>query len=167
MDQEHKVKIDDACRAAEEFTNLYYENLDRRRHLMSKFYLDTGVMVWNGNGVNGKDMIHKLFMELPASESNLLSVDSHPILGKTNCIYVTGNDFRFLQLIPVHLDAAVGNQRTVLIQAAGFVTFQGKAGVPFQQNFMVTAEGDKWKIVSDCFRFQEVVQMPAESKAKF
>ncbi|XP_046390290.1 NTF2-related export protein isoform X2 [Ischnura elegans] len=118
-----------------------------RRHimkLMSKFYLDTGVMVWNGNGAVGKEMIQKLFMELPASESSLTSMDSHPML-----------------------DAAVGTQQTVLIQVAGFIKFQDKLGLPFQQNFMVTAEGDKWKIVNDCFRFQEVVESLGGGKPKF
>ncbi|XP_071439776.1 NTF2-related export protein [Hetaerina americana] len=143
MDQELKVKVDDACRAAEEFTKLYYENLDRRRHMMSKYYLDCGVVVWNGNGVIGKDMIQNLFMELPASESTLTSVDSHPIL-----------------------DAAVGTQQTVLIQVAGFIKFQDKLVQPFQQNFMVTAEGDKWKIVNDCFRFQEVIEPSEDAKPR-
>lgn len=53
-------------------------------------------------------------------------------------------------------EVAVGNQLTFLIQVAGFVRFaqESSRAKPFQQNFMITAQGDKWKIVSDCFRFQ-------------
>jgi len=52
---------------------------------------------------------------------------------------------------------AVGNQLTFLILVCGFVKFQEKISRPFQQNFMITAQGDKWKIASDCFRLQEPV----------
>ena len=54
-------------------------------------------------------------------------------------------------------DVAVGSQLTFLILVCGFVKFQEKISRPFQQNFMITAQGDKWKIVSDCFRLQEPV----------
>lgn len=44
-----------------------------------------------------------------------------------------------------------------MILVCGFVKFQERVSRPFQQNFMITAQGDKWKIVSDCFRLQEPV----------
>lgn len=136
MEQDLKGKIDQACHTAEEFTKLYYESMDKRRHLMSRYYLDSGasVLVWNGNGVVGKDEIQKFFMTLPTSEHTLTSLDAQPVL-----------------------DAAVGNQLTFLILVSGFVKFQDKLTRPFQQNFMITAQGDKWKIASDCFRLQEPV----------
>ena len=40
-----KTKTDLACDTAEEFTKLYYESVDKRRHLMSRYCLDTGE--WN------------------------------------------------------------------------------------------------------------------------
>lgn len=52
-------------------------------------------------------------------------------------------------------DAAVSGQLTFMIQASGTVRYQDKTPKTFQQNFVVTAQGDKWKIVSDCFRIQE------------
>ena len=55
------------------------------------------------------------------------------------------------------LGSAVGNKLAYVIKTAGNVSFQGRQPRPFQQNFIITAEGDKWKIVSDCFRFQEPV----------
>jgi NTF2-related export protein 1/2 len=55
-------------------------------------------------------------------------------------------------------DIAVASQLTFLIIACGFVKFEDKVSHHFQQNFTVTAQGDKWKIVSDCFRLQEPVR---------
>lgn len=56
------------------------------------------------------------------------------------------------------LDPSVGGQLTYLIQVSGTVKFQNKTPKSFQQNFMITAQGDKWKIVSDCVRIQEPIQ---------
>ena len=115
-----KTKIDLACHTAEEFTKLYYECVDKRRHLMSRYYLDTGVLVWNGNGTVGKDLIQKFFDGLPPTEHTLTSLDSQPVL-----------------------DVAVSNQLTFLILICGFVKFQEKISRPFQQNVLITAQGDK------------------------
>lgn len=52
-------------------------------------------------------------------------------------------------------DSAVSGQLTFMIQASGTVKYQDKTPKTFQQNFVVTAQGDKWKIVSDCLRIQE------------
>lgn len=52
-------------------------------------------------------------------------------------------------------DNAVGEQLTFIIQVSGSVKYQEKVPKSFQQNFVITAQGDKWKIVSDCFRLQE------------
>nr|CAD7593559.1 unnamed protein product [Timema genevievae] len=130
-----KAKVDQACRTAEEFTKLYYESVDRKRHLMSRYYLDTGVLVWNGNGTIGKEMIQKFFEELPSSEHVIGSLDSQPVL-----------------------DSIVSSQLTCVIQVSGFVRFQDNVSKPFQQSFMITAEGDKWKIACDNFRLQESVE---------
>ncbi|KAF5286729.1 hypothetical protein FQR65_LT12462 [Abscondita terminalis] len=130
MDQ--KAKIDQACRTAEEFTKLYYESTDKRRHLISKLYLDTGLLTWNGNGITGNERIQKFYLDLPSSEHTLMTLDAQPIL-----------------------DNAVNGQLSFLIQASGTVTYQDKTPKSFQQSFVITAQNDKWKIVSDCFRLQE------------
>jgi len=52
-------------------------------------------------------------------------------------------------------DAVQGN--TFLIQVSGTVSFSGETK-PFQQAFIITAQSDKWKIVSDNFRMQEPVE---------
>jgi NTF2-related export protein 1/2 len=49
---------------------------------MSRYYMDSGVLVWNGNGTVGKDLIQKFFESLPPSEHTLTSLDSQPVLGR-------------------------------------------------------------------------------------
>ncbi|PSN33876.1 hypothetical protein C0J52_19420 [Blattella germanica] len=89
MEQDMKTKIDQACHTAEEFTKLYYESVDKRRHLMSRYYLDSGesVLVWNGNGIVGKNQIQKFFMNLPASEHTLTCLDAQPVLARELIYY--------------------------------------------------------------------------------
>ncbi|CAH0546640.1 unnamed protein product [Brassicogethes aeneus] len=130
--EQTKEKIDLACRTAEEFTKLYYQTIDQRRHLMSRLYLDSGLLSWNGNGVTGNETIQKFVIELPPSEHTVQTLDAQPIL-----------------------DNVVNGQLTFMIQASGIVKYQQNSAKNFQQNFIITAQGDKWKIVSDCFRLQE------------
>ncbi|KAJ1525047.1 hypothetical protein ONE63_009892 [Megalurothrips usitatus] len=133
-----KDKIRDACNVAEEFTKLYYESIDRMRHQLSRHYMDTALLVWNGTGSVGKDQIQKFLEALPTSQHTVASLDSQPVL-----------------------EEAVSGQFTLLIQAAGSVHFgTGGSGEtkPFHQTFLITAQGDKWKIVSDCFRLQEAIE---------
>ncbi|XP_014484145.1 PREDICTED: NTF2-related export protein [Dinoponera quadriceps] len=134
MEQDLKSKIDQACRTAEEFTKLYYENLDKRRYLLSRMYMDTANLIWNGNGVEGKDNIQKFWTDLPTSVHNILTLDAQPITG---------------------LEAAT--QLTFLIKVGGHVKYEEKNAKSFNQTFLITAVGDKWKIVSDCFRTQEIM----------
>ncbi|EAT37137.1 AAEL010849-PA [Aedes aegypti] len=68
IDPELRTKIDAACRMEEEFTKLYNEKVAKKRHQMTRLYMDNGLLVWNGNGANGKDNIQKYFQELPRFE---------------------------------------------------------------------------------------------------
>jgi Nuclear transport factor 2 (NTF2) domain. len=69
--------------------------------LMSRYYLDTGILVWNGNGTVGKDLIQKFFEGLPPTEHTLTSLDSQPVLGKyLLCIVVP-------QRLELHQELAV------------------------------------------------------------
>ncbi|XP_015586198.1 NTF2-related export protein [Cephus cinctus] len=134
MEQDIKAKIDHACRTAEEFTKLYYESLDKRRYLISRLYLDSAVLIWNGNGIEGKDHIQKFWIDLPSTNHTITTLDAQPITGP-----------------------AVADQLTFLVKVSGQVKYQEKSSKPFNQNFLITAVGDKWKIVSDCFRAQEAL----------
>lgn len=124
--------VDNACETAEEFTKLYYKQVDNSRHLTSKLYTDDSLLVWNGNGVNGRENIQKFLMDLPGSTHSLKTLDAQPIS-----------------------DGIVGNNLSYLIQACGDVTYQNEESrKPFQQTFLIVAVEDKWKIASDCFRLQ-------------
>lgn len=101
---------------------------------MSRLYLDNGSLIWNGNGSIGKENIEKFVMELPPSEHIVTTLDSQPVI-----------------------DDAVSVQPTLLIQVSGTVKFQEHQSKQFQQSFMITAQGDKWKVVSDCFRIQDAL----------
>lgn len=101
---------------------------------MNRLYLDNGLFVWNGNGASGKDNIQKYFIELPSSEHNISTLDAQPIV-----------------------DEAVGGQLTYLIQAGGTVRYTDHPVKPFQQTFIITAQEDKWKIASDCYRLQDAL----------
>lgn len=101
---------------------------------MSRMYLDTGLLVWNGTEAAGKDNIQKYFQDLPSSEHSMTTLDAQPII-----------------------DDSVSMQPTILIQVSGTVKFQSNNSKPFQQSFMITAQADKWKIASDCFRLQDAL----------
>lgn len=124
--------VDNASETAEEFTRVFYKQLDNSRHLTSKLYLDTGLLVWNGNGIHGNEKIQKFLMDLPASTHVLKCLDAQHIR-----------------------DNLVSNKLTYLIQACGDVTYNNDhVKTPFQQTFLVVAVDGKWKIASDSFRLQ-------------
>lgn len=94
--------------------------------------MDNGVVVWNGNGANGKEQIEKFFNDLPRTEHTISTLDAQPIV-----------------------DDSVSTQMTFLVQVSGTARLKDGPLKPFQQTFMITAQGDKWRIVSDCFRLQD------------
>lgn len=101
---------------------------------MSRLYLDNAIVVWNGNGTTGKENIQKYFQELPMTEHSVTTLDAQPVI-----------------------DDATLNQKTLLVMVSGMFRLQGNSQKQFQQTFMITAQGDKWKIVSDCFRIQDAL----------
>lgn len=132
--------IDNACEVAEEFTKLYYKQIDNSRHLTSKLYTPNSLLVWNGNGVNGCDQIQKFLLDLPGSTHILKTLDAQPLA-----------------------EGVVGSTLSYLIQACGDVTYQNEeARKPFQQTFLIVAVEDKWKIASDCFRLQVPISLPKQ-----
>jgi len=51
----------------------------------------------------------------------------------------------------------VSSQLTFLVKVSGQVKYEEKSTRLLSQTFLITAVGDKWKIVSDCFRVQELI----------
>ncbi|ALC48574.1 maker282 [Drosophila busckii] len=131
---ELRTKVESANRTAEDFTRLYYASLDNRRHQLGRLYIDDATLSWRGNGAKGRVNIERFLLELPQSQHQLTTLDAQPIV-----------------------DNAVGSQTTYLIMTGGTVKFSDQPVRSFNQNFVITAENDKWKIASDCYRLQEPV----------
>ncbi|XP_044924226.1 NTF2-related export protein 2 isoform X2 [Mustela putorius furo] len=131
-----KTHVDQACRAAEEFVNIYYETMDKRRRALTRLYLDKATLIWNGNVVTGLEALTNFFEMLPSSEFQVNMLDCQP----------------------VH-EQATQAQTTVLVVTSGTVKFDGNKQHYFNQNFLLTAQSTPtntvWKIASDCFRFQD------------
>ncbi|CAD1478464.1 unnamed protein product, partial [Heterotrigona itama] len=103
--------------------------------LISRLYLDTATLIWNGNGIEGKDNIQKFWTDLPPSDHSIFTLDAQPITGPE-----------------------MADQLTFLVKVGGQVKYDDKISKSFSQCFLITAMGDKWKIVSDCFRVQEILE---------
>ncbi|XP_063287054.1 NTF2-related export protein 2 [Pelobates fuscus] len=131
-----RTDVNLACRAADEFVNLYYETIDKRRRQLTKLYMDTATMVWNGNAISGQAALVEFFEMLPSSEYQVSMFDCQPVC-----------------------EQATQGQKTVLVVAHGSVKFEGNKPHYFNQNFLLslhaTATSNVWKIASDCFRFQD------------
>ncbi|XP_052669553.1 NTF2-related export protein 2 isoform X3 [Harpia harpyja] len=74
-----KTYVDQACRAADEFVNIYYETMDKRRRALTRLYLDKATLVWNGNAVSGQEELNKFFEMLPSSEFQVNMLDCQPV----------------------------------------------------------------------------------------
>nr|XP_044996647.1 NTF2-related export protein 2 isoform X1 [Jaculus jaculus] len=136
MSVKFETYVDQACKTAEEFANIYYETMDKRRQILPKLYLDTATLIWNGNVVMGLDALNNFFATLPSSDFQVTLLDCQP----------------------VH-EQATQSQSTVLVVTSGTVKFDGNKEHYFNQNFLLTAQtvlgSTVWKIASDCFRFQD------------
>jgi NTF2-related export protein 1/2 len=124
-----KDQINEAARAGDEFTTIYYDHVDKKKPI-NKLYMDNGLLVYNGNGFTGSANIAKFLSELPLTHHTISTLDAQPIV-----------------------DTSAG--KTILIQTSGIVKIENNRSRAFQQTFLVTAQGDKWKIVTDTFRLQD------------
>ncbi|XP_054647260.1 NTF2-related export protein 2 isoform X3 [Dunckerocampus dactyliophorus] len=133
-----RTHVDQSCRYSEEFVNIYYDCVDKKRRNLTRLYLDKATLVWNGNTVSGLDALGEFFEALPSSEFQVHTLDCQP----------------------VH-DLATQGQMTLLVVTGGIVKFEGNKARFFNQNFLLTAQASPsneqpvWKIASDCFRFQD------------
>lgn len=127
-----QMKVEQACQAGQDFYRLYYDTIDKKRHLLTKLYLDTGEATWNGNNLKGKEAILKFFEELPTTEHKVESLDCHPLSAEIS-----------------------GGQFTIIVKTYGTVKYPNSSLKSFHQVFILTSENNKWKIISDTFRFQD------------
>ncbi|CAK6445813.1 unnamed protein product [Pipistrellus nathusii] len=128
--------VDPACRAAEQFVNVYCTTVDKRRRLPPRLYLGSAILVRNGNALSGLESWSAVFEMLPSSEFQISVVDCQPVRRE-----------------------ATPSQTTVLVVIWRMVKSEGNKQRDFNQNFILTAQASPsntgWAIASDCFRFQD------------
>lgn len=127
-----KKKSEQACDAASEFVKIYYDAIDKKRHILDRLYHDSATLLWNGNSVTGQAAISQYLNKLPSSEHKVETLDA--------------------QSMPDH---ATQGQIGILVLTAGIVKYKGHSVRNFSQNFMLTAQNNTWKVVTDCFRTNE------------
>ncbi|XP_057705730.1 NTF2-related export protein 2 isoform X2 [Corythoichthys intestinalis] len=81
-----RTHVDQSCRYSEEFVNIYYDCMDKKRRNLTRLYLDKATLVWNGNTVSGLDALGEFFEALP---SNLATQ------GQMTLLVVTGGMVKF------------------------------------------------------------------------
>ena len=62
------------------------------------------------------------------------------------------NTERLNQTFPCFSERAVPGSTTIAVFVGGTVEYEDNKPKIFSQNFVLTAEGKVWKVVSDCFR---------------
>ncbi|KAH9509955.1 NTF2- export protein 2 [Bulinus truncatus] len=126
-----KARSIQATLAAEEFRKLYFETFDKRRQAIIKMYQEKATLLWNGHQVAGADEIMKFFDTLPQSDFTIEGMDTQPIL----------------------TDSVSQGINSIVVTFFGKVKFKGSDNKIFSQTFILSAHENKWKIVSDNFRF--------------
>lgn len=98
---------------------------------MSGLYSNNSLVVWNGNTKSGSPGITEFYQSLPGSNHRLSSFDCQPV-------------------------QSASATTSVLVSCVGSVKFDGQPSEKrFSQDFLLTKEGEVWKVDSDCFRFIE------------
>ncbi|XP_065844531.1 NTF2-related export protein 1-like [Oscarella lobularis] len=124
--------VERACSAGEEFANIFYDTIDKKKHLISHLYTSLSSVVWNGHNATGVEAVTVFLQSLPSSTHTLTSLDCQPIP-----------------------EVASPGQTSILVATEGTVKYEGNRERPFSQNFVLTEQSGVWKIVSDCFRFTD------------
>ncbi|VDN58352.1 unnamed protein product [Dracunculus medinensis] len=117
-----------ACSAADRFTKLYYDAQDRKRNKMNFLYVQDAQLVWNGQLIQGAEEIAKFWESLPNSSHTLSSIDCHALEDITN------------------------DSKPLVVLCVGTVIL-GAMVHAFTQTFILSMDDDKYKILSDRFRF--------------
>ncbi|KAG5451936.1 NTF2- export protein 2 [Clonorchis sinensis] len=135
----HSVKMDEdeekrwrlASEAGQKFSSLYYRAFDKpSRPEIPGFFMDTVVLLWNGNRVEGNDAVVQFLNKLPKCSTMLHSLSAQP----------------------VHKSLS-GDRLLVLVNVFGTIKFDQHNTRQFSETFFLTQKDDLWRIQSDTFRF--------------
>ncbi|XP_016318185.1 NTF2-related export protein 2-like isoform X2 [Sinocyclocheilus anshuiensis] len=81
-----RTLVDQSCRYSDEFVNIYYDCMDKRRRNLTRLYLDKATLVWNGNAFTGHDALSEFFESLPSKQATQ---------GQTTLLVVTAGSVKF------------------------------------------------------------------------
>ncbi|KAI7688219.1 NTF2-related export protein 2, partial [Sarcoptes scabiei] len=122
------LKIRQACESGKKFAEVFYEKLDKNRHTMGQLFHESAILVWNGNNCSGKNNILEFYGNLPTIDTTLSSIDAQP------------------------LSSLISQEQTsIMVTCNGRMAFN-KRNQCFMESFILTAENNVWKIVTDTFR---------------
>lgn len=120
------LKITQACESGTKFAKLFYEKLDKHRHAVGQLFHESASLVWNGNQINSKNNIIEFYGKLPTVETNLESIDAQPT-------------------------TFFNEQAKILVLCAGTMKI-ARRNFSFTETFILQAENNVWKIISDTYR---------------
>jgi NTF2-related export protein 1/2 len=124
-----QLRISQACDDGKKFAELFYEKLDKGRHTISTLFHDSATLIWNGNHVVTKANIVPFYESLPTLETHLYSIDAQPVL-----------------------EAASGQQTSIAVVCNGKMKFSNTQTKSFTESFLLTAENNVWKVLTDTYR---------------
>ncbi|XP_050417400.1 NTF2-related export protein 1 [Patella vulgata] len=127
--EDFRARVELASQAGEEFYQLFYDTVDKKRHLLKKLYEESATCVWNGNTFKGATDIVQFYESLPITQHNITSINAVPLL-----------------------ESLTPGQTTIVVTVFGTVKYD-KQTKSFYQNFTLSSHSTVWKIISDVFRF--------------
>ncbi|XP_054164032.1 NTF2-related export protein-like [Oppia nitens] len=123
------LRITQGCDDGKKFAELFYEKLDKGRHTMGQLFHESANVLWNGNPVTGKANAVTFYESLPTVETQLFSIDAQPVL-----------------------EAAAGQQICITVVCNGKMKFASNVTRSFTESFLLTAENNVWKVLTDTYR---------------
>ena len=117
---------------AEQFTLLFYRNLDGPRSQLRAFYRPTSTILWNGNAFIGGDAFTDFVMRFPPTSHEVHSFDCHPV---DSGIFSGGPN--------------LGEPLSMILVVSGSVRFgdeREKRG--FSESFLLKADGEVFYVAN-------------------
>ncbi len=66
---ERKSQLNDSCKTAEKFVDIFFAKIDSNRNTIGKMYLEQATLTWNGNPIKGEICYFIAFCDSYSDES--------------------------------------------------------------------------------------------------
>ncbi|KAI8900305.1 hypothetical protein BC833DRAFT_618608 [Globomyces pollinis-pini] len=120
--------IDITGKAADKFISSFYNSYDSKRNLVSSYYAEQSIMLWNGNPFSGSQQINTFILSFPTTEHVILSYDAQPI-------------------------PQLKDDMDFMLTVYGTVAYGKSKPKKFSEVFVLTKHNSQYLIGSDTFRF--------------